>query len=53
MVTQSKPYGLVINVGKSELHSWGGAPHTTIRILHQGRSYRLSTINDQGEPHVY
>ena len=24
MITQAKPYGLVINLGKSELHSWGG-----------------------------
>ena len=31
----------------------GGAPHTTIRLLHQGRSYKLSTINEQGEPHSH
>ena len=40
-------------MGKSELHAWGGAPHTTIRLVHQGRSYKLSTINEQGEPHSH
>ena len=49
MITQAKPYGLVINVGKSELHALGRAPHTTVRLVHQGRSYKLSTINEQGE----
>ena len=41
-------------MGKSELHAWGGgAPHATIRLLHQDKSCSLSTINEQGEPHTH
>ena len=53
MFAQARPYGLVINFGKSELHARGGAPHVTIHLRHQGKGYSLSTINGQGEPHTH
>ena len=44
MVTKATPFGLVINVGKSEVHAWGDAPQATIFVRHQSRLYTLSTL---------
>ena len=53
MITKATPFGLVINVGKSEVHAWGDAPQATIFVRHQGRLYTLSTLARGGEPHTY
>ena len=46
------PYGLIINVAKSELHAWGNAPHASICVRHQGKLSPLSTVKEDGVPHA-
>ena len=48
MVKRAAPYGLAIRVGKSELHAWGGAPHATVYVRHQGKIFTLSTVTKDG-----
>ena len=52
MIKKAAPFGLVLNVGKSEVHAWGGAPQASIFVRHQGRVYVLSTLTKGGEPHT-
>ena len=53
MVKQAAPYGMIINVGKSKLHTWGEAPHATVYVRHQGKLFSLSTISKDGVPHTF
>ena len=53
MITEAKPYGLIINMKKSELHAWGNAPQATLTFLHQGVRHRLSSLDKEGRPHKY
>ena len=43
----------IINVDKSELHTWGGAPHATVYVRHHGKLFSLSTVTKDGVPHTY
>ena len=43
---------MVINVGKSELHAWGDAPHAIVYVRHQGKTFTASTVTKDGVPHA-
>mmetsp|Transcript_127587 Transcript_127587/g.220639 ORF Transcript_127587/g.220639 Transcript_127587/m.220639 type:complete len:522 (-) Transcript_127587:894-2459(-) len=51
MIAEAAPYGLVINMKKSELHAWGAAPQATITFVHGRQRYHLSSLDKEGKPH--
>ena len=53
MVTKATPFGLVINVNKSEMYAWGDAPQATIFVQHQNKLFTLSTLTKGGEPRTH
>ena len=53
MIEEAQPYGLIINIKKSELHAWGNAPQATITFRCQGRRYNLSSMDKEGKPHSH
>ena len=53
MITEAAPYGLVINMKKSELHAWGSAPQATITFVHDQKRYHLSSLDKEGKPYSY
>mmetsp|Transcript_74063 Transcript_74063/g.130709 ORF Transcript_74063/g.130709 Transcript_74063/m.130709 type:complete len:95 (+) Transcript_74063:972-1256(+) len=53
MTAEAVPYGLVINMKKSEVHAWGDAPQATIAFRHHQKRYHLSSLDKEGRPHSY
>uniref|UniRef100_A0A7S1N641 Reverse transcriptase domain-containing protein n=1 Tax=Eutreptiella gymnastica TaxID=73025 RepID=A0A7S1N641_9EUGL len=53
MVAEAVPYGLVINMKKSELHAWGAASQATITFPHNQKRYHLSSLEKEGRHHCY
>ena len=54
MIKKATPFGLTINVSKSEIHAWGNAPHASIFVRHdRKKKITLSTYTPGGEPHTY
>jgi Reverse transcriptase (RNA-dependent DNA polymerase). len=50
MIAEAQPYGLVINMKKSELHAWGDAGQASITFIHNRRRYHLSSMDREGGP---
>ena len=53
MAEDGGPYGLKLNLGKTEVHAWGAAPPVTLAFKFEGTWRRISTHCMAMNPHTH